>query len=120
MKIEIEVHGVELSGTAEQLRDTLIKLGENPAKYLPNLYWSDSKKEHIDITAMNTMWLRNALLKAMEDQIKKLRTDSKTLDDSSFLTRLVSLGDHPILSQLSTELANRLTKITTTLIKGKR
>ena len=58
--------GTRITGRVEEVRKTLKSLGLDPTRFLHSsgFYYSESRREYIAITEMNTTHLRNALLKA--------------------------------------------------------
>jgi hypothetical protein len=72
MKITLP-NGLSVEGTQEQLEEILVKLGYDNLLGDEKYYFSDSKGPVL-ITEMNTMHLRNAILKFYETWVNNLHS----------------------------------------------
>lgn len=74
---------------------------------VPAGYYLSSKEGLVEIKNMNSMHVRNALLKRTTEYLAGVRTKSKTLNDKEFLTLFENLTEDKTIVTLFDELANR-------------
>jgi len=95
--------GAKVTGKIGEVRDILVSLGYDSARYLKtaDVYYSDSRGEYVRLVDMNTMHLRNAILKLYSEWIETLRK----LDNKKLIRAISSgLPDEilPMLNELAT------------------
>lgn len=64
-----------IKGTVERVRTMLKALGHDPNKFLnmSGYYYSNSRREYVEIAKMNTVYLRNAINKHYEEWLVSLK-----------------------------------------------
>lgn len=99
--------GMIISGTQEQVVETLNALGHKPDTYIPGTYMSSSKGL-IPIASMATPHIKNALLVEYRDWLDTLRTVDITVMVSEL--RQGAGASRPVIVALAQELVDRSAK----------
>lgn len=106
--MEITINGVTLSGETKQIIDAALKLGwEIPDDFKGDgeYYFSESKKELIEINKMNKKYIINAFLKIYREWVQNL---SKVKDLKELLEMIKNGPTDPVCVGLLSELMKRV------------
>lgn len=74
---------------------------------VPAGYYLSSKEGLVEVKTMNSMHIRNAMVKRTVEYLGTVRAASKKLNDKEFLTMFENLTEDKIIVTLFDELANR-------------
>lgn len=105
-------NGTKLEGSLEQIMSICKSVGETvdlkqiEGKETPEGYYMSGSKGLIKISDMNSMHLRNALLKLSKDYFENLGS-KKTLSNYDFLNEFVGLADNPKVIELYNALGKK-------------
>lgn len=74
---------------------------------VPDGYYLSAKEGLVEVKGMNSMHIRNALLKRTVAYLGEVKTALKTLNDQEFLTKFENLTEDKTIVTLFDELASR-------------